>query len=257
MLRELKARLEQSQSSQGDHSRLIERELGELELATSRLYEAVEKGLLPLDDTLTARAQKLKARREALMIDLAGVRRSKEMPASMLTQAHVEALGTALRARPQAGERGFPKRYLRQFVSDIRYGGKRLTMSGQHPRPGPWRPDMEPGTRREPWPAPRRLQGLPRCGDDRLAHGEATGNLECSALAHADKFVRPGARRVDSTAAVDGLDTVAFRNADDGSIALIVCNSAPDVRRMSVRVGRQPFAYDMSRESIATFLWKP
>lgn len=118
MLRELKARLEQSQSSQGDHSRLIKRELGELELATSRLYEAVEKGLLPLDDTLPARAQKLKARREALMIDLAGVRRSKEMPASMLTQAHVEALGTALRALPQAGEGGFPKRYLRQFVSD-------------------------------------------------------------------------------------------------------------------------------------------
>ena len=87
--------------------------------------------------------------------------------------------------------------------------------------------------------------------------GEVTRKLEYYALAHASKFVRPGARRVDSTAEEAGRDTVAFRNADDGAIALIVCNSAPDVRRMSVRVGGQAFAYDMPRESIATFLWKP
>ncbi len=43
--------------------------------ATGRLYEAVEKGFSPMDETLTARAQKLKSRRESLMIDLAGVRR--------------------------------------------------------------------------------------------------------------------------------------------------------------------------------------
>ena len=49
----------------------------------------------------------------------------------MLTQAHVEAFGTALRARLQAGADGFPKRYLRQFVSEIRYDGKRLMMSGK------------------------------------------------------------------------------------------------------------------------------
>ena len=63
-----------------------------------------------MDDTLTARAQKLKAGREALMIELAGARRSKEMPASMLTQARLDAFGSALRARLQAGVGGFPKR---------------------------------------------------------------------------------------------------------------------------------------------------
>ena len=131
MLRELKARLKSAQSGQDDQAKVLQRELVELEQATGRLYEAVEKGFLPMDDTLTARAQKLKSRREALMIDLASVRRAKEMPASMLTQANVDALGTALRARLQAGEGGFPKRYLQQFVSEIRYDGKRLTMTGR------------------------------------------------------------------------------------------------------------------------------
>ena len=131
MLRELKARLKKVQSGQDDQVKVLQRELAELELATNRLYEAVEKGVLPMDDTLTARAQKLKGRRDALMIELASVRRSKEMPIAALSAAHVEAFGTALRSRLQEGSGSFPKRYLRQFVSDIRYDGKRVTMSGR------------------------------------------------------------------------------------------------------------------------------
>ena len=131
MLRELKARLKSAQSGQDDQARVLQRELSELEQATNRLYEAVEKGILPMDDTLTARAQKLKGRREAVMIELATVRRAKEMPVAALSPAHVEAFGTALRARLQEGAGSFPKRYLRQFVSDIRYDGSRLMMSGR------------------------------------------------------------------------------------------------------------------------------
>ncbi len=131
MLRELKARLKKAQSGQDDQARVLQRELAELELATNRLYEAVEKGVLPMDDTLTTRAQKLKGRRDALMIALASVRRSKEMPIAALNAAHVEAFGAALRSRLQEGSGSFPKRYLRQFVSDIRCDGKHVTMSGR------------------------------------------------------------------------------------------------------------------------------
>jgi site-specific DNA recombinase len=80
---------------------------------------------------LTARAQKLKGKRDALMIELAGVRRSKEMPASMLTAAHVDSFGAALRTRLQEGGGSFPKRYLRQFVSSVRFDGTRVTMTGR------------------------------------------------------------------------------------------------------------------------------
>jgi site-specific DNA recombinase len=131
MLRELKLRLKKAQTGGDELARTLNRDLVELEQGTNRLYEAVEKGILPMDDTLTARAQKLKAKRETVLIELAGVRRSKEMPAAMLTAAHVESFGAVLRARLQAGAGSFPERYLRQFVTEIRYDGVRLTMSGK------------------------------------------------------------------------------------------------------------------------------
>lgn len=89
------------------------------------------------------------------------------------------------------------------------------------------------------------------------ATGAVTRNLEYYALAHASKFVRPGAQRIDSTAAADGLETVAFRNADDGSIVLLVCNSAAGERRFSVRSAGQVFQATMARESVATYVWRP
>ncbi len=131
MLRELKIRLKKSQSGQNDQARTLRRELAELEAATGRLYEAVEKGIFPMDDTLRGRAQTLKGKRDAVLIELAGVRRSKEVPAAMLTAAHVESFGVALRAKLQAGGGSFPKRYLRQFVNEIRFDGSRVTMSGR------------------------------------------------------------------------------------------------------------------------------
>ncbi|MBE0546498.1 MAG: glycosyl hydrolase [Rubrivivax sp.] len=87
--------------------------------------------------------------------------------------------------------------------------------------------------------------------------GEVTRNLEYYALAHASRFVRPGAQRIESTAASDALESVAFRNADDGSIALIVCNPAAGERRFTVRHAGQVFEYTVPRESIVTFAWTP
>ena len=122
--------LKKAQAGQDDQARVLRRELSELEQKTNRLYEAVENGSLPMDSTLTARAQALKGKRDSVLIELASVRRSKEVPAAALIAAHVDAFD-ALRARLQDGAGSFPKRYLRQFVSEILYDGKRLTMSGK------------------------------------------------------------------------------------------------------------------------------
>lgn len=85
--------------------------------------------------------------------------------------------------------------------------------------------------------------------------GAVTRNLEYYALAHASRFVRPGAQRIASSAGADGIDTVAFRNADDGSIVLVVCNSAAAERRLSVRQAGRSFDYAVPRESLVTFVW--
>ncbi|GAB3478066.1 recombinase family protein [Polaromonas eurypsychrophila] len=131
MLQEMKQHLKQAASGQDETLRTLKKELVELETATNRLYEAVEKGLLPMDDTLKGRAQKLKARREALLIEVAGTNRMKELPVTMLSARQLDTFGTALRARVLDRTAGFSKRYLREFVSEIRFDGKRIVMRGK------------------------------------------------------------------------------------------------------------------------------
>ncbi|HJV61868.1 MAG TPA: glycoside hydrolase family 30 beta sandwich domain-containing protein [Albitalea sp.] len=87
------------------------------------------------------------------------------------------------------------------------------------------------------------------------ATGAVTRNLEYYALAHASKFVRPGAQRIGSTGAVGELDNVAFRNADDGSRVLVVSNAATQARQFSVNEGGRRFRFSIPAGSLATFTW--
>jgi glucosylceramidase len=82
-----------------------------------------------------------------------------------------------------------------------------------------------------------------------------TRNLDYYALAHASRFVRQGAHRIASSTGVDGIESVAFQNADDNSIALIVLNSAASSRRFSVSFGGQSFEHTLAGTGVATFVW--
>ncbi len=87
------------------------------------------------------------------------------------------------------------------------------------------------------------------------ATGAVTRNFDYYALAHVSRFVRPGARRIESSSGMDGLESVAFQNADDNSIALVVVNSADVERRFTVTSGDQGFEHSMPAASVATFVW--
>jgi len=99
------------------------------------------------------------------------------------------------------------------------------------------------------------------CGDCRgvvtisSASGAVTRNVEYYALAHASRFVRPGARRIASTSGIAGLESVAFRNADDGSKALIVVNTEAQDRAFTVLWGNQSFRYTLPAGAVVTFFW--
>jgi glucosylceramidase len=84
--------------------------------------------------------------------------------------------------------------------------------------------------------------------------GEVTRNDEYYVIAHASRFVRPGAQRVESTETDSGLANVAFLNPD-GSIVLIAANSATNPRTLSVRCRDREFGYTMPSQSVATFVW--
>lgn len=86
--------------------------------------------------------------------------------------------------------------------------------------------------------------------------GAVTRNFEYYALAHASRFVRRGAERIASSPGRAGLDNVAFRHPDDGSLVLIVSNSATEERRFTVRVAGVGFAHTLPGRSVATFVWR-
>jgi len=84
--------------------------------------------------------------------------------------------------------------------------------------------------------------------------GQVTRNVEYYALAHASRFVMPGAQRVQSSEGVGELSNVAFRNPD-GSLALVVANGAQAQQTFSVRIAGQSFRYTLPGLSVATFAW--
>lgn len=87
------------------------------------------------------------------------------------------------------------------------------------------------------------------------ATGHVTRNLEYYVLAHASRFVRPGAQRIGSTSGLEGVDTVAFRHPDDGSIVLVLCNSSPDSRPLAVRADGKVVDFTLPPHSLATLVW--
>ena len=80
-------------------------------------------------------------------------------------------------------------------------------------------------------------------------------NVEYFALAHASRFVLPGAQRIASTSGFDGIASVAFRNVDDNSKVLIVVNSGTASRRFGVQSAGKSFSYTLPAKSAATFTW--
>ncbi len=88
--------------------------------------------------------------------------------------------------------------------------------------------------------------------------GAVSRNDEYYAFAHFSQFLLPGAVRIDSTATEkSGLDNVAFQNASDGSIVLVMVNSKTEERRVSVANDQSRFEYTLPPRSVATFVWNP
>ena len=87
--------------------------------------------------------------------------------------------------------------------------------------------------------------------------GAITRNVEYYVLGHASRFVRPGAQRINSTTDIRGLESVAFQNSDNDSIALIVLNNARGKRHFSVRSADQVINYTLPAGAVATFTWHP
>jgi glucosylceramidase len=99
------------------------------------------------------------------------------------------------------------------------------------------------------------------CGDCRgvvtidSSTGAVSRNVEYYALAHASRFVRPGARRIASSASVGALENVVFRNADDGSKVVLAINTGTVPLTLAVLWAGKSFQYTLGAGAVVTFVW--
>jgi glucosylceramidase len=85
--------------------------------------------------------------------------------------------------------------------------------------------------------------------------GFVTRNVEYYALAHASQFVKPGAHRIASTTNVGGLQSVAFKNVDDGSKVLIVLNTGGAEVSFAVHFAGKAVLYALAAGAVVTIRW--
>ena len=92
--------------------------------------------------------------------------------------------------------------------------------------------------------------------DDSISPANITFNVEYYILGHLGKFVVPGAYRINSnTFGAGSIEDVAFQNPD-GSIVLLVLNSASNSGTFTVSFKGQSFNYTLQAGAVATFTWK-
>jgi glucosylceramidase len=88
-------------------------------------------------------------------------------------------------------------------------------------------------------------------GDSRS--GQVDYTVEYYDMGHLTKFVKPGARRIDSSA--NGtIPNVAWKNPD-GSKALIAYNGSGSTQSLKVVWGNESFTYNLPAATSATFTW--
>ena len=85
-----------------------------------------------MDGTLAKRAHELQARRDAVLLEIAGLERERQLPAELLSSGRVKAFCAALRAKMLDPRSEFGKRYLRLLVEEIRMEGRSVVMRGTH-----------------------------------------------------------------------------------------------------------------------------
>ena len=131
LMEELRKRIRSSKYDQQDRINEINRRLKATGERQQRVLEAIEAGIIELDEVTQRRAQQLKAVRVALFIELADVRRDASIPeVEYLKASQVDVFGKVLRGKLLASGSPLTKSYLNILVDEIVVEDKIATIRG-------------------------------------------------------------------------------------------------------------------------------
>ncbi|CAH1386885.1 recombinase family protein [Candidatus Nitrotoga sp. M5] len=132
MMAALRKHIQSSKNGQQARINELNRQIKQIEKKQENMWQAIENGM-PCDDTFHRRAQQFKAAREALFIELAGVRRDTSVPAvEYLKASQVDVFGKVLRQKLLAKGSPLAKSYLNILVDEIVIVDKSATIKGSY-----------------------------------------------------------------------------------------------------------------------------
>ncbi|MBP4049295.1 hypothetical protein J9978_07265 [Chromobacterium violaceum] len=86
LLLEWRKQLAQRKNTQQDKLAEVQKSLADIEARQARLLEAIETGRLPANDpSISSRLSKLKAEREAQLLELSGMKREQAVPVEKIS----------------------------------------------------------------------------------------------------------------------------------------------------------------------------
>ncbi len=130
---ELRKRIRSSKDGQQERINELNRQIKQIERKQENLLNAIENGTIEQDDMIQHRAQQHKAAREALFIELAGVRRDHSLPAvEHIKASQVDVFGKVLREKLLAKDSALAKSYLNILVDEIVVQDKTATVRGSY-----------------------------------------------------------------------------------------------------------------------------
>jgi site-specific DNA recombinase len=130
MLKTMGNDLKSGKEDQESKLKKLSKELYDQEQKTDRLFDAVEKGLLPSDSTLYDRVHKNQARRQEIITEIASLKREKEFPLSKLSPKNVHAFCSVLSEKLKDKESNFGKEYIKLLVDEISVEGENVHLKG-------------------------------------------------------------------------------------------------------------------------------
>ena len=131
MLEALAKHAKESGKQQQRQLATLNQELAAVTQGMERLYAGIEQGVIKLDDKLRQRTDQLRAQRQAILTEIAGVKAQATLPARVLQQKHIDAFTKLLRAKLL--ENGLvAKEYLRLLVQEIRVNKREVKITGSY-----------------------------------------------------------------------------------------------------------------------------
>ena len=132
MMSELRQRINSNKNGQQERINELNRQCKLVEKKQENLANAIESGCV-VDETLLRRMQQNKAAREALFIELAGVRRDTSLPSvEYLKASQVDIFGKVLRQKLLAKDSPLAKSYLNILVDEIVVVDKTAIIKGSY-----------------------------------------------------------------------------------------------------------------------------